>query len=85
MKRHVKIYLDHFGYGEQDFVPCEICGRRATDIHHIRPKGMGGSKEADNIGNLMALCRKHHNDFHEGRVHRDVYIARHEMFLEQNN
>ena len=62
MIRHKKIYLRHFGYGEQDHIPCEICGVPANDIHHIQSRGMGGtSKDLDTIENLMALCRNHHN------------------------
>jgi len=63
MKKHTKIYLDYFGYGIEDFIPCECCGTKAVDIHHIEARGMGGNKEADNIGNLMALCRKHHIEY----------------------
>ena len=52
--------MEHFGFGEQDFIPCEICGTRAVDIHHLERRGMGGSTTKDHIENLMALCRKHH-------------------------
>jgi predicted restriction endonuclease len=63
MIRHKKIYKDHFNLSEQDFVACEICGDTAVDIHHIQSRGMGGTSKlsSDNIENLMALCRKHHN------------------------
>jgi len=60
MKKHVKIYMDHFGYGIDDFIPCEVCGAKAVDIHHIEARGMGGSDEADHIDNLMAVCRGCH-------------------------
>ena len=63
MKKHTKIYLDYFGYGIEDFIPCESCGAKAVDIHHIEARGMGGNKEADNIRNLMALCREHHIEY----------------------
>lgn len=65
MKRHVSIYLDHFGYTIADWIPCEIpdCGQRAVDIHHIHARGMGGSDERDRIENLMALCREHHDAY----------------------
>lgn len=59
MKKHTKIYLDYFNYDVSDFVPCETCGSKAVDIHHIDARGMGGS-EKDNINNLMALCRECH-------------------------
>lgn len=61
MKIHTQIYLDYFGINEEDpFIPCEICGNRAVDIHHIESRGMGGNKKKDDIENLMALCREDH-------------------------
>lgn len=62
MKPHIKIYLDFFGYSGQEFIPCECCGGKATDIHHIDARGMGGDPQGkkDVIENLMALCRKCH-------------------------
>lgn len=57
MKKHTKVYLDYFGYGEQDFIPCENCGNRAVDVHHIDGRGPG----MDVIENLMGLCRDDHN------------------------
>ena len=61
MKKHTKVYLQGMGYDVTDFVPCEVCGAKAVDIHHIEPRGMGGSKEKDTIENLMALCRNCHH------------------------
>lgn len=64
MKPHVKIYLAYFPEPK-----CEVCGKYATitsdgihglDVHHIERRGMGGSKIADRIQNLMGLCREHH-------------------------
>lgn len=60
MKNYTKIYFDYFKYDESDFIPCEICGAKAVDIHHIYCKGMGGTIKKDVIENLMALCREHH-------------------------
>ena len=60
MKKHVKIFLQNFGWGEQDFIPCLMCGQRAVDIHHIERRGMGGSKTKDKIENLAELCRHCH-------------------------
>ena len=54
VKKHTKVYMQFFDYGEQDFVMCEMCQQdRAVDIHHIQGRGMGGSKEKDFIENLM--------------------------------
>lgn len=61
MKNHVKIYFTRFNYSGDEFIPCEICGSKAVDIHHIDCRGMGNSgKEKDRIGNLMAVCRSCH-------------------------
>jgi 5-methylcytosine-specific restriction endonuclease McrA len=74
MKKHVKIYLNHHGYGQQDFISCKICGTRAVDIHHIEPKGMGGSKQRDTIDNLIALCRKCHEKAHANVFSKEYLI-----------
>jgi hypothetical protein len=57
MQKHTKVYLDYFGYGEQDFIPCENCGNRAVDVHHLDGRGPG----MDVIENLMGLCRDDHD------------------------
>lgn len=62
MKKHTKIYLDYFGYDAGDFIACEVCKNKAVDIHHIEPRGMGGSKTKDTIENLQALCRSCHHE-----------------------
>lgn len=63
MKNHTKIYLDAFGYSTADFIPCEKCGRKSVDIHHIENRKMGGDPTGskDVIENLMALCRECHD------------------------
>ena len=58
--------MKHFNYVLDDFIPCECCGSRAVDIHHIENRGSGGSKDKDRIENLMAVCRPCH------LVHGDV-------------
>lgn len=60
VKHHVRIYL-HESEKTADELKCEVCFNPASDIHHIQRRGMGGSKQADMIENLMALCRKCHN------------------------
>ena len=56
MKKHVKVYLNHFDLGEQDVILCEVCQRRAVDVHHIDGRGPG----KDVIENLVGLCRDCH-------------------------
>jgi 5-methylcytosine-specific restriction endonuclease McrA len=65
MQKHTKIYMKFFNYGIEDFIPCEICETRANDIHHIENRGSGGDPkgEKDKIENLMAVCRKCHNEY----------------------
>ena len=63
--------MKHFGYGVEDFIPCEVCGTRAVDIHHIDCRGMGGSKRKDTIDNLMALCRPCHLEYGDKKQHID--------------
>lgn len=62
MKKYTKIYLDHFGYSIADFVPCEICGSRSTEIHHIKNRSHRKDLEND-IVNLMAVCRTCHIEY----------------------
>lgn len=60
--------MDYFGYDESDFIPCEVCGRKAVDIHHIIYRSqMGG----DVIDNLMALCGDCHSAAHSEYFERD--------------
>jgi len=63
--KYQAIYLKGMKYDETDFIPCEICGDKAVDIHHIDARGMGGDpqKKKDHINNLMALCRKCHINY----------------------
>lgn len=78
--------MDFFNFTIADFVPCEMCGSTAVDIHHIDARGMGGSKEKDNIDNLMALCREchvHYGDIKEFKQHlrnaHALYIVKRKM------
>ncbi len=84
MKKHVKIYMSFFGYCQYDFIPCEICGARAVDIHHIDARGMGGSKYKDTVDNLMAVCREHHLEFGDKKQHIDYLKLIHGYFTELN-
>ena len=77
MKKHTMTYFNHFGYDISDFIPCEVCGKTAVDIHHIEARGIGGSKEADNIENLMALCREDHLKYGDKKQHKEWLKDKH--------
>lgn len=81
MKKHTRIYLDYFGFHETDFVPCEVCGRQAVDIHHLKARGMGGSKSKDYIENLQALCRGCHSDFGDRKQHLEELKEIHNEYI----
>lgn len=59
MKSYTKKYLQHFGYDVSDFIPCEACGGKATDIHHLVPRSRNMALLND-ISNMVALCRPCH-------------------------
>lgn len=84
MTKHVKLYLDYFGYGIEDFIPCEVCGQRAVDIHHIEARGMGGTGKADVIENLQALCRACHVEFGDKKRHKEFLMLKHKEKLNDN-
>lgn len=69
MRNHTKVYMSHFGYALDDFIPCEVCGNKAVDIHHLECRGMGGSKDKDNIKNLQAVCRNCHIEYGDKKEH----------------
>ena len=78
MKKHTMVYLKHFGYDITDFIPCEVCGHTAVDIHHIEARGMGGTKQADTIENLQALCRECHIKFGDQKQYKMFLKSLHE-------
>lgn len=82
MKKHTKIYLDYFGFNDTDFIPCEVCGKPATDIHHIDARGMGGSKTKDNIENLQALCRNCHIEYGDITYCKDMLKKIHKKYMQ---
>jgi 5-methylcytosine-specific restriction endonuclease McrA len=68
VKPYIMVYLKSRGLTEWDWIGCEVCNNKAVDIHHIQPRGMGGSKLRDTPENLIALCRACHHqaDFGTG-------------------
>lgn len=61
-----------------DTAPCEWCLRApAVDVHHIDPRGMGGSQSKDYTENLMGLCRKHHDQAEAKLIPKEKLIKTH--------
>lgn len=52
---------------------CVSCGARATNRHHRRFKGMGGSSlpDTDSAQNLVTLCGSGNTSGCHGRAHQD--------------
>lgn len=82
MKDYTRLYLNAMQYDESDWIPCEVCNDRAVDIHHIKARGMGGTKHEYRIEELMALCRKCHLAYGDNKLHRDLLITHHRMAME---
>lgn len=68
MQPHIKNYLESISLSIADFIPCEVCGAKSVDVHHIIPRSKFGKKrkdEQDAPANLIALCRGCHNQAHD--------------------
>lgn len=74
MKRHTKVLMEYLGYKPGEFIPCEVCGREATQTHHISPRGMGGSKLKDYPDNLLFLCYDDHRACESGAISKEFQM-----------
>lgn len=79
MRNHTKVYLAALSYDETDFIPSEISGSKAVDIHHIIGRGKKGE---DRIENLMALTREEHIEFGDKSMFMSFLWRKHYEFLE---
>lgn len=89
MQNHTKIYLRtvYPDFIDGEFLPCEVCGARLEDVHHIDARGMGGvGKKLDFIENLMGLCQFYGNHCHtrygDKTQHMKFLYEVHMQFLE---
>jgi 5-methylcytosine-specific restriction endonuclease McrA len=80
MKPYTKTYLNYFGYDVSDFIPCEVCGAEAKDIHHVQARSLRKDLVND-ISNLMALCRKCHTEKGDKKQFREYLQNRHNEVL----
>ncbi len=55
--------MRYFGFDESSFIPCECCGAKAVEIHHLEAKSIAKAKE-NLIDNLCAVCRSCHDKAH---------------------
>jgi DNA mismatch repair protein MutS len=59
---------------------CIICGAVAEDVHHISQKSLADSAgfighfHKDNKHNLVPLCKEHHMQIHDGKLHVNGFI-----------
>ena len=59
---------------------CVICGAVAEDVHHISQRSLAdeagfiGHFHKDNKHNLIPLCKEHHKEIHDGKLHVNGFI-----------
>jgi len=59
---------------------CVICGAIAEDVHHISQRSLAdkagfiGHFHKDNKHNLIPLCKEHHNQIHDGKIHVSGFV-----------
>jgi hypothetical protein len=60
-KKYKQNYCKFFEISQGEIVYCEMCGREATDLHHIEYRSQCGG---DEVTNIIALCRECHSMAH---------------------
>ena len=74
------IYLEHFQYDGINPPICEITGQPLQQVHHILPRGRGGT---DDIENLIGLIYPLHDAVENKYPHlNEAYKEAHTLFLE---
>ena len=75
-KNYRKIFYDYWGLSVVDTPQCWGCYQRpAVEIHHLKSKGMGGSKKNSyNVpSNLYPVCRHCHTQAHQHKQLNDEF------------
>ena len=81
MQKYIKTYCDYFGYVEDEFIPSELSGAEASEVHHISFRSRLGG---DNIENLMALTRGEHEEAHGGKYTQKFLQEKHNQFMKMH-
>lgn len=81
---HTALYMSCFGYGDADFIPSELSGERAVDVHHLICRGAGSSKNLDRIENIMAVTREEHIEYGDKKHYMSFLFRKHLSFMESN-
>lgn len=55
-------YYKYYGLDRCDVIYCVICGQVATNLHHIKYRGQGGTDEPNNLAPLCYYCHASHHD-----------------------
>lgn len=85
MQKHHKVYTEHFP-SHTGYYDCEVCGKKAEDIHHIKRRSEFGKKMKhlqDQIENLIALCRSCHNKAHANELTKEELTDVHKKRLKK--
>ena len=83
--KHTDIYFNALGYYKEDMAQCEICGKPATEIHHIERRGLGGTKnpESNCLANIMAICRECHIEYGDKVKYKRMLKIKHLRLITQ--
>lgn len=57
-----KVWMRDRGIRNMEDSCCEVvgCYRYVDEVHHIEPRGMGGTRKPPDPKKLIGLCRTHH-------------------------
>lgn len=58
-------YYKSKGLDKCDVLFCAVCGKVATNLHHIKYKSQGGN---DDVSNLIPLCYSCHASHHNKNI-----------------
>ena len=55
-------YYQHHNLDKCDVLECAVCGKLATNLHHILYKSQGGKDDESNLIPLCYNCHANHHD-----------------------